>query len=167
MVTRETIWAVLGVHQRRSVMALAAIMVLHSERYRHLASVPWNQGLKPALVPGILPPPPGTGWNTGGRKIALTFWDNISYSEIVLVSGCHEMVHSDHSKTGFIRSSCLSPRDSADVKIISTACINHVHLIYFILSLNCWKSTSLKKERIRLSLSSITIDKLECIDESH
>lgn len=76
MVTRETIWAVLSVHQRRSIMALAAIMVLRSERYRHLVRVPRNQGLKPALVPGILLPPPGIVWDTDGREIALTFWDS-------------------------------------------------------------------------------------------
>ena len=43
MVTRETIWAVLSVHERRSLIALAAIMVLCSEKYRHLVNIPPNQ----------------------------------------------------------------------------------------------------------------------------
>jgi len=134
MVTGETIWAVLSVHQRRSIMALAAIMVLHSERYRHLVSVPRNQGLKPALwyreYCHTTPSGP-SGTRMGERsllhsRIILILWDS---------SGICIMSRFGYSKTGHLLK-LLFPETWYTVvaKIILMACYLLIHLT---LSINC------------------------------
>lgn len=106
-VARTTVWAVLRVRQGRSLMASAAIMVLCSERYRHLVHVPRNR----TSTPGISQPPPGSLRNANEREIVLAFWDDSRTSGIVpglpgalsFSSYSREMVPSKDDRAPFAR----------------------------------------------------------------